>query len=92
MGAGTLQALSTLPNKSRSNGQSRNASLLLGTGTRHHRDGYVDIQDAILVLRHAMSISELTAEQQLIADVNGDGFVNTSDAVMIERIAMGIAS
>ena len=39
-----------------------------------------------------MSISELTAEQQLIADVNGDGFVNTSDAVMIERIAMGIAS
>ena len=57
-----------------------------------NRDGYVDIQDAILVLRHAMSISELTAEQQLIADVNGDGFVNTSDAVMIERIAMGIAS
>ena len=57
-----------------------------------NRDGYVDIQDAILVLRHAMSISELTAEQQLIADVNGDGFVNTSDALMIERIAMGIAS
>ena len=54
-------------------------------------NGTVNMVDAILVLRHAMGITLLSADQQPRADIDGNGSVNMSDAVMILRRSMGIS-
>jgi len=46
-------------------------------------DGYVDTQDAGLVISYYYETAELTAEQISKADVNGDGQVDTDDAGLI---------
>ena len=48
-------------------------------------DGYIDSADAMLCLRSAVGLTELTAEQKSAADVNKDGFVDAGDAIMILR-------
>lgn len=48
-------------------------------------DGYVDAGDAILCLRHAVGLIELTTQQKSAGDVNRDGFVDAGDAVRILR-------
>ena len=53
-------------------------------------DGTVNVTDAVLALRRAMGIIELTDEQFLRADVNGDGNVDVTDALTIMRISMGL--
>ena len=53
-------------------------------------DGEVTAADALLALRAAMQISELTEEQAAEADVDGDGAVTASDALIILRQAMNI--
>ncbi|MBR3381774.1 MAG: hypothetical protein IKG85_01875 [Clostridia bacterium] len=53
-------------------------------------DGSVSAQDALLVLRFAMSLVSLTPEQQAAGDVNGDGAANASDALLILRTAMSL--
>lgn len=52
--------------------------------------GTVDINDALIVLRAAMELIELTPEQEAAADVNGDGAVDISDALLILRFSMGL--
>ena len=52
-------------------------------------DGEVDISDALLAMRYAMGIAELTPDQLERADVNGGG-VDISDALLIMRYAMGL--
>ena len=53
-----------------------------------NNDGSVNVQDAMLVMRHAMGIgSNLDLS---LAAVNGDGTVNAADAAYIMRMAMGI--
>ena len=51
-------------------------------------DGEVDVNDALLVMRHALGLIEL--ENTYAADVNGDGTVNLEDALLILRTAMGL--
>ncbi len=51
----------------------------------------VSVSDAILTLRGAMSVAELTPAQIAAADVTGDGQVTVADAIRILRIAMGVA-
>lgn len=51
-------------------------------------NGTVEIADAILALRCALGLVELTSEQLAVGDMNGDGIVAGVDAVMIMRIAM----
>lgn len=48
-------------------------------------DGYIDSADAMLCLRSAVGLTELTAEQKSAADVNKDGFVDAGDAIKILR-------
>lgn len=48
-------------------------------------DGYIDSADAMLCLRSAVGLTELTAEQKSAADVNKDGFVDAGDAIRILR-------
>ena len=46
-------------------------------------DGYIDLQDAELIISHYYETAELTAEQRAQADVNGDGEIDTDDAGLI---------
>lgn len=53
-------------------------------------DGTVNTGDAVLVLKAAASMVELTETQAKAADINGDGIVNTGDAVGILKHVAGI--
>ena len=53
-------------------------------------DGSVTISDALLALRCAMGLLELTDDQLAAADVDGSYDVSTADALMILRCAMGL--
>ncbi|MBR6006655.1 MAG: dockerin type I repeat-containing protein [Clostridia bacterium] len=53
-------------------------------------DGSVTVSDAVLALRAAMGIIELTNAQIAFGDVNGSGGCDISDAVLILRFAMGL--
>ena len=53
------------------------------------QNGHVEAADALLALRHALGIIELTPEQLEFADVNGGG-CTAEDALIILRYAMGI--
>ena len=53
-------------------------------------DGSVNASDAILIMRYALGLIELTPEQILAGDMNGDGVVNASDAIIVMRKALGI--
>lgn len=50
----------------------------------------VNIADALLTLRAAVQLVELTPEQQSHADVNLDGVVNVTDALLILRKSVGL--
>lgn len=53
-------------------------------------DGAVTAEDALLVMRCALELIDLTPEQLELADINGDCFVNLVDALLILRTAMGL--
>ncbi|MBR0135096.1 MAG: hypothetical protein IJM18_02755 [Clostridia bacterium] len=53
-------------------------------------NGEVMVSDAIMALRAAMGILELTEAQFEAADMNANGSVEVADAVTILRVAMGL--
>lgn len=53
-------------------------------------DGVVDSVDALMSLRKALTIDELTAQQIAAADINMDGEVRSDDALTILRYSLGI--
>lgn len=53
-------------------------------------DGEITVSDALLAMRYAMGVIELTDEQLAQMDVNGDGVYDLVDATLIIRCAMGI--
>jgi len=53
-------------------------------------NGTVEMADALMALRAAMGILELTELQTLIADMDENGTIAVSDALSIMRISMGI--
>ena len=53
-------------------------------------DGEIALADALLAMRCALGLMELTPEQIEAADVNGDGEVTLVDALIILRAALGI--
>ena len=54
-------------------------------------DGSVDVNDALLVMRHAMAIITLSDAQLAIADLDGDGVVTVLDALLLVRMSLGIS-
>ena len=52
-------------------------------------NGAVEIADALLALRYAMGVLELTQEQIAAGDVNGNGVCSLTDAILIARFASG---
>lgn len=53
-------------------------------------DGKINAQDALLILKHAASITKLNESEQIAADINEDAKINASDALMVLKIAAGI--
>ena len=54
-------------------------------------NGVINAADAMLVLRHAMSLITLNESQQQLADMDGNGVVDFSDGTRIMRAALGLA-
>ena len=54
-------------------------------------DGSVSMADAVLIMRHAMGLAQISPEYLQYADVNVDGQVSILDAVSVMRMAMGLA-
>ncbi|MEW6751424.1 MAG: FlgD immunoglobulin-like domain containing protein [Candidatus Latescibacterota bacterium] len=50
----------------------------------------VDVVDVSQILRHLVGLTELSAEQQLAADVSGNGRLGTNDAGLILRYLVGL--
>lgn len=53
-------------------------------------DGVIGLEDALLALRHSMSISVLSGDALTAADYDGNGSVSMDDALMILRKAMDL--
>jgi hypothetical protein len=53
-------------------------------------DGYVDVLDALRVLRAVNGQLTLTGDELLGADIDGDGLLTSADVVLIMRKAMGL--
>ena len=53
-------------------------------------DSFINVGDAILVLRSIVGLASFEPYQALIADVNGDGNVNVGDAILILRYIVGL--
>ena len=53
-------------------------------------DGEVTITDALLVMRHAMSLITLEGDALEAADYDASGEVDVSDALLIMRVSMGL--
>ena len=53
-------------------------------------DGDVDITDALLALRCAMGLIQLSPEAEAACDVNSSGEVDHADALLILRFAIGV--
>lgn len=55
-------------------------------------DGEVKVDDAVLIMRHALGLAILDESFFTAADVNGDGEIAVGDAVLAMRIALGLIS
>lgn len=53
-------------------------------------DGEVKVDDAVLIMRHALALALLDENVLPAADVNGDGDVTVGDAVLALRMALGL--
>ncbi len=62
---------------------------VLATGDTNG-DGDVDFSDALLILKHDVGLSTLTASQIACSDVNGDGEADFSDAILILKYDVGL--
>ncbi len=53
-------------------------------------DGKINVQDAVLVMKHVLGLELLDDEQQRAADVNGDGAINIRDVYYIMQYSLGL--
>lgn len=53
-------------------------------------NGYIEMSDVTLIMRHAMMLNMLSGQQLELADYNGDGCVNIADATAVMRFVLGI--
>ena len=53
-------------------------------------DNELTASDALLILRHALSVSELTGDALLAADFDENGTINSMDALFVLRAALAI--
>ncbi len=53
-------------------------------------DGNVNANDALMLMRYALGLVELTPAQLAVADINGDDRVDANDALMLMRKSLGL--
>ena len=53
-------------------------------------DGMVNAADAVLIMRHALSLELLEGDALIAADYNGDGSITTVDALTVLRASLGL--
>lgn len=53
-------------------------------------DGELNVTDALLILRYAIRLADLSEEGIMLADYNGDGVVDLTDALLVMRKAMNL--
>jgi len=53
-------------------------------------DGFVNIQDVVLVMQHTLDFEKLADYQKLHADVNNDGIINIFDLSLIMQKTLGL--
>ena len=53
-------------------------------------DGTVNAADAVLIMRHALSLELLEGDALIAADYNGDGSITTVDALTVLRASLGL--
>lgn len=53
-------------------------------------NGVVESEDALLLLRFSVGMSNLSAQQAAVADVNEDGSVDSADALGALRVSVGL--
>ena len=53
-------------------------------------DGEVTASDALLAMRHAMSITTVSGQGAINGDMDGDGVITASDAILIMRAVMAM--
>lgn len=53
-------------------------------------DGTISVADAIFVIRKALELIDLDAEQMIAADVDANGQIGVDDALLICRHALGL--
>lgn len=54
-------------------------------------DGTLTGSDALIILRCAMGIIQLSGDSLAAADYDGDGRITATDALIVLRISMGIS-
>lgn len=55
-----------------------------------NRDGTIDVNDAVMVMRYVLGLRELSDLERLLADVNGDGQINVQDVSLLMRRSLGL--
>lgn len=55
-------------------------------------DGFIDAEDALVILKHAARLSMLTDTQLLAADTSKDGSIDASDSLLILKYAARLIS
>lgn len=53
-------------------------------------DGVVNASDAILIMRYALGLIDLSEKQLIAANINTDIAINASDAIVIMRLTLGL--
>lgn len=54
------------------------------------QNGVINLQDAQLVLRAALGIDNVSADDRRLYDANEDGNINLDDALLVLKMALGI--
>ena len=53
-------------------------------------DGFINANDALLILRYSLGLIDLNNQLEAAGDVNGDGFINANDALYVLRMSLGL--
>lgn len=55
-----------------------------------NKDGRIDVQDVVMVMRHILGKQALSEEQETAADVNFDGMINVQDVSLLMQKSLGL--
>ena len=63
--------------------------LIIGIMGDINGDGFITVEDAILLLQMYVGLLDWTPRALLLGDINGDGLIDSLDAALILRMVVG---